>query len=200
MVKIVRKGGSLVKKLIPVIVLLLAAIATFFVLNSQNKDDSSAPKNQSSQQTNLVTKQACELFTLEDAKKVLGDTAVKSEEAANNSASSEDIEVSQCIYQLPAGGDIASIASQKQASLLVRSPKTQAGSDSNNDYFNGTSKPSNTQVVSEYGDVAFWSPDYGQLNILKSNQWYILQVGPAALGARTQDDAKKMASIIISKL
>lgn len=187
------------KKLIPFIAIIIAIAATFFVLNAGKNKDSSAPKNQSTQ-ANFVTKQACELFTLDDAKKVLGDTAVKSEDAGTGGASSDDIEVSQCFYQLPAGADITSITNQKQASLLVRSAKTQTGADSNKDYFNGSTKPENVQDVAEYGDAAFWSPDYGQLNILKGNQWYILQVGPAALSGRTQADAKKLADVIISKL
>ena len=188
-----------VKKFLPVVVIVIAVVATFLILNVKKNPDSAAPKDQTAQ-TNLVTKQACGLFTLDDAKKVLGDTAVKADDSASSSASSEDIEVSQCLYQLPTSSDIASLSNQKQASLLVRSPKTQTGADSNKDYFTGTSKPTNIQDVSEYGDDAFWSPDYGQLDILKGDQWYILQVGSTALGSRTQDEAKKMASVIISKL
>lgn len=83
--------------------------------------------------------------------------------------------------------------------MLVRSPKTQMGADSNSAQFN-SQRPADTPKVSGYGDDAYWNPQNGQFNVLKKNTWLIISYGPLKAADRTEADAKKLADIIVPKL
>lgn len=195
------------KKVLPIVLIgvVLIAFGVFLAVNSKSTQKNSSDNHSHEHgdhehdHDTFSAPKACDVFTLDDAKKVLGDTAQKPEETQPAEASSNDIDVSQCIYQQPAD-TIAAIKTQKQASLLVRGAKTKTGAESNKDYFNGTTKPQGVQEVSGYGDTAFWNPQFGQLNILKGNNWYILQVGVSTPGNRTVDEAKTLADALIAKL
>ncbi len=192
------------KKIIPIIaavVVLAVGLVAFLVVGKDDAKTSDTNQQKTQASSALTPPEACDLFSLDDAKKVLGDTAqVPSSPAVNAEASSDDIKVSNCTYETPAGTTIADIKNQRMASILSRGAKTQTGADSNKDYFNGSTKPEGVQEVTGYGDAAFWNPEFGQLNILKGNNWFILQVGNTAATTRTLDDAKKMADVVINKL
>jgi hypothetical protein len=187
-------------KVVPIVigVVLLAGIGGFVVSKSNKNDSKSGSSNSSTASKEFKPPVACDLFTLDNAKSVLGATAEKPDTAALPTASSDDIEVTQCIYQTPAN-DLASIKTQKQASVLVRGAKTETGAKSNEDVFKGSLKPAGVQDVSDYGEAAFWNPQFAQLNVLKNGNWYILQVGSSTPTERTIDDAKKLASELNSK-
>ncbi len=167
------------------------------VSNATSKDfkDKKASKTSAS---SFVVATACELFDINDAKQVLGETAEQPEELPGANASSDDIDVTQCLYQTSV--ELGDIAKQKHASLLARSAKTESGADSNNQVFNGPAKPDNVQDVEGYGDASFWNSEFGQLNILKDNNWYILQTGGSVPTERTLEETKKFADVIISRL
>jgi hypothetical protein len=191
------------KKVIIGIAAVLFVVGGFLLVsNSSNEDkkasDGSADTSQASTKKFSPPK-ACDIFTLDAAKKALGPTAQTSDNLNAPGAKSDDIEVSQCVYETPAKS-IAEIRTQKQASLLVRGAKTDVGAKSNVDVFKGDLKPADTQNVDGYGEAAFWTPQFGQLNILKNNNWYILSVGPSAPTEKKLDEAKVMADAIISKL
>ena len=191
---------STLKKFIPFLILavLLVAGATALVMN-KNHDNPAQAVQASSDTKKFTSLQACDVFTLDDAKKALGDTAQKSD-ISSPSASSDMIEVTQCLYEQPMGDTLASIKSQKQASLLVRGAKDQAGVDSNDSVFKGSNKPVGMLDVSGYGDAAFWNPQFGQLNIYKNGNWYILSVGPITPTDKKIEDAKAQADVLINKL
>jgi hypothetical protein len=50
------------------------------------------------------------------------------------------------------------------------------------------------------GAEAFWSAKTGQLNLRKGRTWVTLSVGPAKIGERDIDQAKKLAEILVKKL
>lgn len=189
------------KKIIIIVVVVLVLTGGAILLTGNGKKDSNSPNTSSNLESSskeFSPPEACSLFTLEDAKKVLGETAEKPETSSPQS-SSDDVAVSQCLYQQPAGADIASIRNQKQASVLVRGAKTPVGSDSNKAAF-ADQLPMAAERVDGYGDAAFWNPEFGQLNILKDGNWYIIQVGATSLDSRTIDEAKKLADVLTSKL
>jgi hypothetical protein len=191
---------SEVKKFVPFAIAALVILGGAAMLILTKKHDNHTTAVQASSDTKQFTSpQACDVFTLDDAKKILGDNAQKSDVSSSN-ASSPIIEVTQCLYDQPTGDTLASIKSQKQASLVVRGAKDQAGADSNNDVFKGSKKPPGVQDIGGYGDGAFWNPQFGQLNIYKNSNWYILSVGPITPTDKKIDDAKSLADVLINKL
>ncbi len=181
-------------------VVLVVAAATAVVLASRStKSQDEKLSNQTSStadEENGPAKKACSIFTLADAKKLLGDSAKGGQ--TNSSTSSDDLAVTTCTYTKDAGSN-APVTGSKSATLLVRAPKTDQGENSNQNQF-GPLKPTNVQDVSGYGDKAYWDPQYGQLNILKNANWYILSYGPITPADRTLGQTEQMADLLVSKL
>ena len=182
------------------IVLVAAAGVGIMVAMNSSKDhsdkSSSVNASQNASGTAFPKRQACTIFTLADAKQVLGDSAKGGD---NSPATSSDaLSVSSCSYTQDSGSN-APVSASKSARLKVSSPKTGAGTTSNQNQF-GYLKPADSQHVAGYGDNAYWDPQNGQLNILKHNAWYILSNGPVTPSARSLDQAKALADILISKM
>lgn len=142
------------------------------------------------------TKNACTIFTLADAKQLMGDTVKGGVNPAFESSS--DFDVSTCTYTQDQGAN-APVSARKSATLQVQAPKTDIGIASNQKEF-GALKPAATQDIAGYGDQAYWDPEHGQLNILKDNIWYILSYGPSTPTERTLDQAKQLADLVINKM
>lgn len=181
-------------------ILVVAAIAgtTRVAIDSNDHTDNSAVLSQSTGQQTRISKpkQACVVFNLDYAKQVLGDGAKGGETGATTS--SDDLEVSTCSYAQSTDTS-SKVSAAKSASLLVRAPRTSEGVASNQNQF-GRLMPTEVQSIQGYGDVAYWSPQYGQINILKNNTWYIVSYGPITPSARTLDQTKQLADILINKM
>ena len=179
------------------VVLVGAAVAAVVIAtkNSHSHDDKlSTDVPQTTKKTDF--KEACEVFTLADAKSLLGDNAKGGETGPE--LSSDDLAVSTCTYTQDAGSN-APISTSKSATLLVRAPKTSKGTISNQNEF-GPLKPAAVQAVEGYGDKAYWDAPHGQLNILKNNVWYVLSYGPATPADRSLDQARQLADSLINKM
>lgn len=176
--------------------ILAAAAAITLAVHSSNSQDDKTSNQPTSSATSRSVKQACAIFTLADAKKLLGDTAKGGENGAPSS--SADLAVSTCTYTQDAGNNVP-VSTSPSATLLVRLPQTARGITSNRGQF-GPLRPDSVQPVSGYGDSAYWDPQYGQLNILKNNTWYILSYGPITPADRTLDQTERLASILINKM
>jgi hypothetical protein len=182
--------------------ILVAGAATGVILavnSSKNHDDNSQPASvQKKPAANIAAqKQACGIFTLADAKQLLGDSAKGGENPADTS--SQDVDVTVCNYLQDLSSSNVPVSSGKSASLTVKIPKTEDGIKSNQGQF-GIVKPGDVQDVSGYGDNAYWDPTHGQLDILKNNTWYILSNGSITPSARTLDEAKQLADLLIGKM
>lgn len=57
--------------------------------------------------------------------------------------------------------------------ILVRVAITSAGAKTNKDQF-GDLRPKGVQDVSGLGDSAYYNVEFGQLNVLKGGNWYII--------------------------
>ena len=177
--------------------LIIAAVSGIFLAMSNSKDHGDkSPASNTSTATAFPKRQACTIFTLADAKQVLGDSAKGGENTGETS--SDDLSVSTCTYTQDTGSNVP-VSAGKSATLLVRAPKTGAGTTSNQNQF-GYRKPADSQHVAGYGDNAYWDPAYGQLDILKHNAWYILSNGPITPSSRTLDEAKQLADLLIGKM
>lgn len=177
------------KKIVALIgVVVILAGATLVVVSK--KDDSGNPggkENTSSSTSKYKQVNACTAFTLADAQAVLG-TGAQAGSDDGSATESDDISVSTCTYT---GSGVA-------ATLLARSAKTADGAASNASQF--ATLPETGTSVTGYGDKAYWDSAYGQLNILKNNNWYILSNGPIRATDRTLENGKKLADQIISHL
>ena len=136
---------------------------------------------------------ACKVFTLDDAKKVLGSSAIST--PATPSTSTSAMDVSNCVYS-NGSSDSNSI---QTASILLRTPKNDTGKNANISQFQ-SQKPANVQTVNGYGQAAFWSSQYGQLNVLKNNSWVILSIGPIDTSAHTLSQTEQLASVVVPKI
>src|SRR4051812_44381860 len=113
------------------VLLILAVLVSLFAWQqSASHDDNTA--------TPAITKapkkanKACQIFTLSDARALLGETAKIGQSPAD--ASSPDLDVSTCTYA-QSGGTAAPVSERKSASLLARIPKTEKGTNSNQSEF-----------------------------------------------------------------
>lgn len=173
-----------------IVIVALAAVIAVVVLNNQKTaapDSNSQPTNSSTKQT-YSSPQACDVLTLDVAKKISAGVAANDTQAADTNTDS--IVVSNCNYY--------DATAKISIALLVRGAKDETGANSNKAQFD--TLPSGAQSVSGYGDKAYWDVNFGQLNILKNNNWYILSSGPATPSSRTLDAAKLLADSIIEKL
>jgi hypothetical protein len=181
------------KKLILIIVavVVLGGGAAVLITHKKNTTNTSSNSTSTTSPTPSNEKfkivEACTAFTQADAEAVLG----AGSKAGTNTGdtNTDDISVSTCSYTGP---------NSTVASLLARSAKTVDGASSNMTQF--ASLPSTAVSVSGYGDKAYWDSTYGQLNILRNNNWYILSAGAVKPADKSIDVAKKMADQIISKL
>jgi hypothetical protein len=179
--------------------LVIVAIAGILIAreNSSDHTDKTGKSAAADRSPTFPKRQACIIFKLADAKQVLGDNAKGGSNPIYDGPQG-NLDVSSCNYTQDSGSN-APVTSSKSASLLVRAPKTAAGITSNQNQF-GPLKPADSQQVSGYGDNAYWDPQLGQLNILKNNTWYILSNGPITPSARTLDQAKTLADILINRM
>jgi len=185
---------------IGIVLVVAAVLAVVYVVGlSTNHNDQSQPASAPKKQAAGIQakKQACGVFTLADAKQLLGDNVKGGSAPADTS--SKDVDVSTCNYLQDLSSSNVPVSSGKSASLTVKIPKTSNGIKSNQGQF-GPIKPGGVVDVSGYGDSAYWDAEHGQLDILKNDTWYILSNGPATPSSRTLDDAKQMADLLISKM
>jgi len=120
----------------------------------------------------FIAVDACDVLTENVAKQILGDGATKGDTSAGN-VSSDAVSVSNCIYSVKIDPNATKANNTKGVSVLARGAKTQIGADSNKAQF-GSAKPTGVQDVSGVGDQAFYNPKFGQLNVLKGSNWYIV--------------------------
>jgi hypothetical protein len=149
----------------------------------------SAPDNEKT----YAAKDACNVLTQVIADQILGAGAEIGE--GNNSATSDDVSVSTCTYSAKTDGTIAGVKNMKLATLMVRSPLSDAGVASNEQPFDPPK--AGTQAVVGYGEKAFWDPEFGQLNVYKKGTWLIFSHGKANATDRTIDEAKQFADKIL---
>jgi hypothetical protein len=189
------RGYKRLKYLLAVGLVIVAIGGLIIARQTSKNNQTTVPTSSNTASQTKSSGRACTAFTLADAKQLLGSSA--SGGRSNSDTSSKDLAVSICVYN-PNNGTAAA-ASVKTASLLVRSPSTEAGAKSNQQQFSNL-KPVDSQDVAGYGQDAYWDPQYGQLNILKNNTWYILTYGSPIPADRTLDQTKQMADIIIAKI
>ena len=188
------------KKNLPLLILIVAVLGVgggyYYLNNKDDKTGNTTSQTQTGTTQNPAITDACAKFTLEDAKQVIGDGA-KSDSSVSPGVSSDDANVTTCTYSITS--ELSATGSVQTASLLIRSPKTQPGVVSNQTPFN-EGKPATATDVSGVGDMAYWNPELGQLNVLIKDNWLIITAGPTKPSERTQDQAVEAANLIVPKI
>ena len=189
------RGHKRLKYLLAVVLVILALSGLIIARQTSKNHRTAVPTSSNTASQAGKPAKACKSFTLADAKQLLGSAAKGGN--SNGNTSSKDLAVSLCVYTQDNGA--VATATVKTASLLARVPSTDAGAKSNQVQFSNL-RPATAQTVAGYGQDAYWDPQYGQLNILKNNTWYILTYGSPIPADRTLDQTKQMADIIIAKI
>ncbi len=140
------------------------------------------------------TKNACDILTQEVAKSLLGSVADASRAPAVTR--SADLTVSTCARANAA----ADLKRSVSVSLLLRAAQTKVGATSNEMVFAADALPAGATVITGYGDKAFWNPGFGQLNILRRGNWYILSSGSIDPEKHTLAQTRKLADAILDQL
>ena len=153
--------------------------------------NSSSTSNSSSKAApGFTERKACDILTAETAHLLAGADA-KTNDAGSSPTNLGSTSVTICSYHSETTGN--------SVDLQVSSALNQAGADSNKAQFT-SNLPSAAKKVQGYGDAAYWDSTFGQLNVLKHNNWYILNSGSATPAERTQSQAELFTQLIIDKL
>ena len=142
----------------------------------------------------LASVNACDILTEEIAKNIIGDTAERGN-IETTQAATKDVTVSDCVYtaKIDPNGKIG-ISNKNGVNVLVRAAISSDGAKTNKDQF-GDMRPTGVQNVSGLGDSAYYAPEYGQLNVLKGNNWYIVTSYSGAIKGTLETD-KQLAAVL----
>lgn len=136
---------------------------------------------------------ACDLFTLDEAKTLLGDQTIKT--ITNTPVQQKNLTVSNCAYS----DGLADTANARVAAINIRSAINDAGIQENKTQFEA-GKPTGIQEVSGIGDTAYFNAGLGQLNILKDTTWVIVSYGAGAdPTANTLEDDTQLAKLVLNQ-
>ncbi len=167
------------------VVLIMAVGAGGYLLAKKT----SSPKTDGLAGTIEVRRDACKLFTLSDAKKVIGSKTEASKSNAN--AVSDKATVSTCSYVANA----AEVRDVKAITILARSSnKIQARQSFE------LGRNDKAQIIKDLGDSAYYAPDSNQLNILKGESWIIIAATIGAEKNNTVELPQQIAKVVLSKL
>jgi hypothetical protein len=201
------------KKIIVVLVVVaILGLTSVVVINNKsasNGNVKSAQTQNSPEQNNSSTqvsnyKSACDVFTLDIAKKYLGNDAKLGDTASSNSTThGEDIVNSSCLYD--AGGD--SLESRNIGLITAKNSngenwiKTTYKTSPNETAEITESEPPKLTQMSGLGDEAYWNPQLGSLNIIMQNGKYWLTVQGSIRDKQAEIELhKNMAQEIINNL
>lgn len=193
------------KKLIIILVVVLIGGAGWFVLKPENKETSSSTSsNTSISSPTSGLKTACDIYTLDIAKKYLGETAKKGDTASSDSKTEgNDTIVSSCLYENDA--EISKIIN-----IQLIAAKNDAGKSWNKNSFENSPKetaklaeedPPVLENMDGVGEKAYWNPQTGQLCVLVSDGQYWLTVqGSTKSTAEEKAQFKLMAQALVGQL
>jgi hypothetical protein len=131
---------------------------------------------------------ACEVFTQEDARKVLGASAEP--EPVNPKAKKPKV-ISTCTWWSSKDGKPVS------ASANFRFGRTEADVQR---AFDEEKLKFQTKPVLIGGAPAFWSAKQGAMHVLKGRTWVVVAVGGAKPAERDPDASRKLAEALAKKL
>jgi hypothetical protein len=140
------------------------------------------------------TDDACDVLSQRIAKTLLG--SVGDAARPPPPTTDEDVTLTSCVRS----NALADRDTPTSVSLLMRVARSVTGARGNESVFAPGALPSGALKVPGYGQAAFWNPAFGQLNILKNGNWYILASGPIDPRKHTLAQTRSLADAIIGRL
>lgn len=180
--------------IVAAVVIVGGGVGIALKMQSNEKSGSTVAKSE------FTPPKACDILSEKEAAKVVGGAVEQVQAPASTSSMvNPNVELTQCQFNQSTNGKAPDLQTQKQVTLTVHGAKTKAGGETNAAVF-GANRPKNVVEVKGYGEMAFWKPDFGQLNIYRNRNWYVISVGTIDPKGKTLDDAKKLADSIATKL
>jgi hypothetical protein len=131
---------------------------------------------------------ACEVFTVEDAQKVIGMEAAA--DPVNPKAKRPKV-IPTCTYHgVKDGTKIAATATFRWGKTNEDTQKA----------FEDARMQFQTKPLLLSGAEAFWSGKTGEMMLRKGRTWLTLAVGPAPVTQRDLNDARRLAEILVKKM
>lgn len=171
-----------------IVALLVITIGAALIAALAGSYKTAAPSKQKATVVVYHPPKACDVLTRAIAQKISAGVMSAQDLPGGNTPS---ITVTNCSY--------FDANTRVSVGLLVRGAKDAAGASTNKAQF-GVAMPASAQEVTGYGDGAYWDTNFGQLNVLKHDNWYIITSGGIAPSSHTLDDTKKLADLLIDKL
>jgi hypothetical protein len=152
--------------------------------STSNASNSTTPTPTSTTPSNSSTPvtAACKLLSQAIAQQILGANTKPSGASDTSALQATDTAITACAYT-GANGSVQ---------LIIRTPTSQLGTSENDTVF-GSGRPTDAVPVQSYGQSAYWEPSQHQLNVLGSNNWYII-----TRSTNTQADAEAVAKLLDS--
>jgi hypothetical protein len=195
--------------LVGVFVILIVAVTWGFKSRDKKASTNQASQSTSNQTTDKVSSaKACDIFTVDDAKKVLGGDP-KQSQPEQQAASSSTVSVSACSYTSTIATNQAQTA--LSATITVYAPQDSIGVQTNKSTAESTAQ--SASKVDGY-DGVYWIAPKSQLLVYKNDKIVIITTAKGSLPIKqtttkspslkatpgTLDDAKKIADIILVKI
>lgn len=135
---------------------------------------------------------ACEMFTPEEARELLGERLQRS--TIQKPTQTANTAVSKCGYT---DGN-PEVENMIVAAVVVRSGINDEGTQLNKTDFAKSKPKDNAKTVKDLGEDAYFDEKLGQLNILRGHEWIILSYGVGeAPSLNTIDQAVELAHKVI---
>lgn len=131
---------------------------------------------------------ACRALTPAIAQQILG--AGTQPATSPSEVSTADMDVSSCVY--------TNSTATETVSLTAHIALTNLGASENAVVF-GSDKPLNAVSLPGLGQVAYWSPDMLQLNMLENNNWYVISRTKNASSA-SLDEVEAVARLVAEEV
>jgi hypothetical protein len=150
--------------------------------------------------------QACDVFTLEMARQILGDSAKQSELSAPFTGSTDDLAGSTCTYEAEDPTPVNRFVTTITASMMLRGAKTDTGRSSNRFTFEqartqmeqGGEAP---ETVTGVGDAAYYIGGViNQLTVLVDGGQYELNVSASDPDGDNRGATEQLAKMVMAKL
>lgn len=167
------------------VALITTATASYLVAKRSSSNSSNSPYSVQVE----VKRDACKLFNIHDAKKLLGEKTVASSTNAN--AVTKTVSTSLCSYS---SGD-SDEARLKVVTILVRSTNPVQAKQAYE-----LSRANNAQTVASLGQGAYYNPDVSQLNILSGELLIRIASTVGNNGKGTLAIPKEVGAVITSRL
>jgi hypothetical protein len=186
-------GGIMNKAIIAGIILFVAIVATGVVLMG-NKDKAPDTQTNTSANSSVEGKKACELIDLDEAKGLLGDNAVLLEGSGDdNLATTADVTVDNCSYS----ADGATLGDMKQITIQAQTGEKSSVKSA----YENFRKEYPGEDLTGLGDSAYVTSESGQVSVLKGNSWFFVFGGSINNGAAANKElAIQAAKIALENL